>query len=289
MHPPLNKPTNCLVSSHCVILYLTEKIDYHIFAIKDKKLFQMSYLSADSVKLNDWNLINNVLVSELSSQTIFIVLPANKQLPPSLAPKRKPSTGQLSFVPMCQKLLSGKLSRERINNEKRKMGIEGGDCLENFGVMSLLAGDWCQTSGQYNSNDWFVEKGTISGLEAYRVYPPKSRPSVGFGSRHCIVLRLNEKKDHNVYKIENQFLTLVSWVPAEKVQVDGWTPVGNISISQLDSPVVYFALPMDKKLPNEIAPKAQSQGNQMFVSKCQKLLTGFFSLEIENNISPVIK
>lgn len=91
------------------------------------------------------------------------------------------------FVPKTSKMLEGKHSVERTYHGDHNMLIDPQDCFEAIGVISLADDDRnCHTGGEYNSNNWFIEKGTFSGLEAYRVFPAKFRPRVGFGSRHCI-------------------------------------------------------------------------------------------------------
>ena len=44
------------------MMILDEKVDYHIFAIEQKALQQVSYISAKSVKLNDWNIVDNLIM-----------------------------------------------------------------------------------------------------------------------------------------------------------------------------------------------------------------------------------
>ena len=35
--------------------------------------------------------------------------------------------------------------------------------------------NFCYTDGRYNNNDYKVEKGTVYGKEAYRIYPPQRK------------------------------------------------------------------------------------------------------------------
>lgn len=131
-------------------------------------------------------------------------------------------------------------------------------------------------SGEYNSTDWIVERGTLLGIEAYRVHPPKP-PKVGFGSRHCISLFLPEKKNYRIFKIENQILTAVSWIAGEQVKVQDWNFITNVVISQLKVPNIYFFCPSDTKLPVQLEHKTPVEPKQFFIPSYQKLLPGFFS------------
>jgi hypothetical protein len=67
--------------------------------------------------------------------------------------------------------------------------------------MSLHDGNWCCTAGDYNANNWTVEKGNLFGVDAYRVHPPKLKPTNGFGSMHCILFHLTERRDYDIFKV----------------------------------------------------------------------------------------
>ena len=137
-----------------------------------------------------------MLISKIINPVIFFIFPSESKLPKELTPNVKLNQDQSSFVWECQKLLTGQFSKKfQAKDNQGPPVFKWADCLGNFGVFSLPAEDnsYCHTAGEYNSNNWMVEKGTIAGIEAYRVHPSKSKPTNCLVSHHCVIFKLESK------------------------------------------------------------------------------------------------
>lgn len=96
-------------------------------------------------------------------------------------------------------MLSGKFSTEKTGKED-KLNIKPEDCFDTLGVVSLYYQNACYTDGNYNNNDWKIEKGDVAGIKAYRIHPPTGKFKNFLASKHCISFNLPDKASYKLYK-----------------------------------------------------------------------------------------
>lgn len=146
-------------------------------------------------------------------------------------------------------MLAGKSSKQYESKESKIPLFKPADCLLNFGVASLSNVTTCYSDGRYNYSNWKVEKGTLLGVEMYRVQPPKSPPIECLCSQHCVAFKLYEKKDYVFYRIQDGLCTQVSHLSAEEVKPNDWNLVTNLLVSLITTPAIFFAIPLEAKIP----------------------------------------
>ena len=57
-------------------------------------------------------------------------------------------------------------------------------------MVSLWYQNACYTDGNYNNNNYLIEKGEVAEREAYRVHRPNSKFKNFLASQHCLAFKL---------------------------------------------------------------------------------------------------
>mgnify|MGYP001180964440 FL=1 len=114
---------------------------------------------------------------------------------------------------------------------KDGLKIKEEDCFDGIGVVSLWYQNACYTDGNYNNNNYLIEKGEVAEREAYRVHPPNSKFKNFLASQHCLVFKLPEQKDYIVYKFEDNSLDVALEINKNKVAANSWNLTSTLKVS----------------------------------------------------------
>lgn len=91
-------------------------------------------------------------------------------------------------------MLSGKFSKEYVEKVDNLPLIRRADCFYNVGILCLREKEHCDESGNYNCNDWIIEKGEIENAAAFRVHPAEHLPTLTYLTfKHCLVVKFGSK------------------------------------------------------------------------------------------------
>jgi hypothetical protein len=154
------------------------------------------------------------------------------------------STQKLSFTSSEKKNLPG------FSIETATSGaVQKEDVIGNFAVVSMYYQNSCYIDGEYNNNNYTVEKGLISNesgslkLEAFKVYEPTHKATEFLGSQHNVYYRFPTKEDYFVYVIENNDFKKIAEVKAVNVKVAGFTKINNLTVSNLKGSSIFVFAP----------------------------------------------
>lgn len=149
-----------------------------------------------------------------------------------------------TFTSMDKKVLPGK-SKEKGENGT----IQSADIIGDLGLVSLYYQNSCYTDGQYNNNDFTVEKGEITDnsgnlkFEAYRVYEPTHKATNFLASQHNIYYRFASKQDYTVYRFDDNNLKKIADIPANNISSESFTKIENLTVSKIKGNSTFVFIP----------------------------------------------
>jgi hypothetical protein len=150
-----------------------------------------------------------------------------------------PSIKKFAFEKDDEKMLTGTYSKEKTSVTGAPVILDQ-DCFGDFGIVSLWYQNSAYTDGRYNNSNYKVEKGTLAGKTAFKVYPHEKKFTEFLASEHAVIFKLPEKTDYRLYSFANNSLSIAQEMPEEKVSKGNFNIFLNVKISTLGTPMIYF-------------------------------------------------
>lgn len=128
------------------------------------------------------------------------------------------------------------------------------DTIGRLALVSLHYQNGCYTGSTYSHADFQIESGVITDpngkneFTAFLVYPPRKKASKFLGSRHGIFYKFSERKNWNVFRMENGRLLKVASVKASSIKTDQFTKIKGLTASDLTRQTVFVFAPADRRL-----------------------------------------
>ncbi|EIJ42777.1 hypothetical protein BegalDRAFT_1905 [Beggiatoa alba B18LD] len=131
--------------------------------------------------------------------------------------------------------------------------VNSADQIGRLALVSLFYDNGCYTDGRYNNNNYLVDKGLVSSstqqqFEAYRISPPTAKAQSFLASQHAIYYQFPSQVDYNVYRLDSSGLNKVASVSAANIQLNQWTPIKTLIVSELSEAVTYVMIPASQNI-----------------------------------------